>query len=252
MIRKDKYIKEISLSLNLLRLQIETLSRVNLYDYNIIAEDFYKDLLVFYGYKLENLNVTQKNSDSIDLVDVENQIAIQVTSRNDTKKIHETIKGFYNNPEYDVFERLIILLIGKEKQKYSKTDFSQKGLFSFNKEEDIIDVADIISKFKGYKAEELEPIVRFMESEIDLKINVKPTKPNEVITIMKLIEYLSDDNNYKKGIKTNESDPDNKEIRFERQGFKSNFDFLMTKYSRLYGSYAGTLNEAKNSIGLEG
>jgi hypothetical protein len=66
---RDKYIKQINRSLNLLRLEVETLSKVSLTDYNIIAEDFYKDLLVFYGYSLENLNEKKKNADSIDLID---------------------------------------------------------------------------------------------------------------------------------------------------------------------------------------
>jgi hypothetical protein len=130
---RDKYIKQINRSLNLLRLEVETLSKVSLTDYNIIAEDFYKDLLVFYGYSLENLNEKKKNADSIDLIDTVNKIAIQVTSRNDTKKIHDTINGFYNNPEYDGYKRLIMLLIGKPKLDYPKTDFTQGNLFALIK-----------------------------------------------------------------------------------------------------------------------
>ncbi|QTA81667.1 Uncharacterized protein dnl_40100 [Desulfonema limicola] len=53
---QDKYIKKIHRYLNFLRLEIETLNRVNLMDYNIIAEYFYRDLLVYYGFSLKNLN----------------------------------------------------------------------------------------------------------------------------------------------------------------------------------------------------
>lgn len=218
---RDRYIKQINRSLNLLRLEIETLSKVNLTDYNIIAEDFYRDLLKFYGFNLKNLNETKKNADSIDLVDTENKIAIQVTSRNDTTKIHETIEGF-NNPEYDNYGRLIMLLIGKPKLNYPKTDFTKGNLFNFDKQLDIIDVADIIGKFKSYNAEQLEPIVNFLEKELDIKINTKKSKSNEVITIMQLIEYLSDDNHYKEVDKPELIDPDKKKQRFEEH-----FDFLM-------------------------
>ena len=244
--KRDRYIKLITRSLTILRVEVETLSKVNLYDYNIIAEDFYKDLLNFCGYKLENLNAKQKNADSVDLIDVENKIAIQVTARNDAKKINETLEGFYKNQEYDGFKRLIMLLIGKPKLNY-KTDFSQDNLFAFDKTNDIIDIADIIEKFKGYKAEQLEPIVGFLESEVNLKINTKRTKPNEVITIIKLIEYLSDDSNYSAKPINPKGDPDKKRLRFTER-----FDFLMNKYSRLIGSYAGTLSQAKQSTGLEG
>ncbi|NOZ34439.1 MAG: SMEK domain-containing protein [Chlorobi bacterium] len=241
--KRDKYIKQITRSLTILKYEIEALNKINLTDYNIIAEDFYRDLLVFYGYELENLNEQKKNADSIDLVDKKNKIAIQVTSRNDTTKIHDTIKGFYSNPDYDEYKRLIILLVGKSKLEYSKTDFTKGNLFYFDKKEDIIDINDIIKKFSSYKAEQLEPIVEFLESEIDFKINTKSTKSNEVITIIKMIEYLSDDNNYKKTEINETSDPDNKRLRFTEH-----FDFLMTRYERLLSLYTGALAEAKSYI----
>ena len=108
--KRDKYIKQINHSLSVLRIEIEQLNLINMTDYNIIAEDFYKDLLKFYGYNLKNLNEVKKNADSIDLIDIENKIAIQVTSRNDTTKIHDTIEGFYKNPDYDGYNQLIICL----------------------------------------------------------------------------------------------------------------------------------------------
>ena len=125
--KRDKYIKQINHSLSVLRIEIEQLNLINMTDYNIIAEDFYKDLLKFYGYNLKNLNEVKKNADSIDLIDIENKIAIQVTSRNDTTKIHDTIEGFYKNPDYDGYNQLIMLLIGKSKLEYSKTDFTKNG-----------------------------------------------------------------------------------------------------------------------------
>lgn len=245
--KRDRFIKQIVRSLSLLRVEIESLNKINLTDYNIIAEDFYKDLLKYCGYKLENLNEKRKNADSIDLVDPVNNIAIQVTSRNDTTKIHDTINGFYNNPEYDEYKRLIILLIGKPKLDYPKTDFTKGGLFGFDKEEDIMDIDDIIKTFKGYNTEQLEPIVCFLESEIDLKFSTKRTKPSEVITIINLIEYLSDDKNYIEGAISEKGDPDKKRLRFT-----DHFDYLMKCYERLYPVYAATLSEAKNSVGLEG
>lgn len=240
---RDSYIKKITRYLNNLTSEIEQLNKINLTDYNIIAENFYRDLLVYYGFKLKNLNEKNQNADSIDLVDDENKIAIQVTSRNDTTKIHDTIKGFYKNPEYDEYKRLIMLLIGKPKLKYERTDFTQGNLFAFDKKEDIIDIDDIIKKFSSYPAKQLEPIVDFLESEIDIKINTKNTKSNEVITIIKMIEYLSDDKNYKKADINEESDPDNKRLRFV-----DHFDFLMTRYERLISIYTGALIEAKSNI----
>jgi predicted RNA-binding protein with RPS1 domain len=228
-------------------MEIESLTKISLTDYNIIAEYFYRDLLKFYGFELENLNEKKKNADSIDLVDEKNKIAIQVTSRNDTTKIHETIKGFRSNPEYDEYEQLIMLLIGKPKLKYPQTDFTNGNLFSFNKKKDIIDVDDIIKKFRSYTAEQLKPIVTFLESEINLKIETKRSKATEVVTIIKMIEYLSDDENYKEVDKVETADPERK-----RQRFKEHFDYLMHQYEERLSIYAGTLEEAKKSAGYDG
>ncbi|OQX97075.1 MAG: hypothetical protein B6I24_09950 [Bacteroidetes bacterium 4572_128] len=206
--KRDRYIKRINRSLSLMRFEIEQLNKINLTDYNIIAENFYKDLLVFYGFELKNLNEKKYNAESIDLVDEENKIAIQVTSRNDAKKIHDTIKGF-NKPEYDEYKQLIMFLIGKPKLKY-KADFTKKNLFSFDKKKDIIDVDDIIKKFRSYPAKQLEPIVDFLE---------KKSEINE------------------------KSDPDGKSLRFIEH-----FDFLMTKYGRFISIYTGALLEAKSDI----
>jgi hypothetical protein len=41
-------------------------------------------------------------------------------------------------PEYDGYKRLIMLLIGKPKLDYPKTDFTQGNLFAFDKKNDII------------------------------------------------------------------------------------------------------------------
>lgn len=245
--KRDKYIKQIVRSLTILKTEIELLNKISLTDYNIIGEYFYRDLLKFYGFELENLNEKKKNADSIDLVDEKNKIAIQVTSRNDAAKIHETIKGFRENPEYDEYERLIMLLIGKSKLKYPRTDFTNDNLFSFNKKDDIIDVEDIIKKFRSYTAKELEPIVSFLENEVNLKIETKHSKSNEVITIIRMIEYLSDDNNYKEVDKIETADPEKK-----RQRFQEHFDYLMNQYEERLSIYAGTLEEAKKTAGYDG
>ena len=56
MINKETYIKEIAQSLALLSQKVALLNAVNLYDINIIAEDFFPGLLnLIYGYELKNI-----------------------------------------------------------------------------------------------------------------------------------------------------------------------------------------------------
>lgn len=57
MISSEIYLKSISRSLALLSREVEVFNCINLYDINIVAEDFYAQLLnIIYGFNLCNLN----------------------------------------------------------------------------------------------------------------------------------------------------------------------------------------------------
>lgn len=85
---KEIYIKEIAESLALLSKEVTILNAVNLYDINIVAEDFFPGLLnLIYDYELKNVNNLEKNAPAIDLFDPKNRISIQVTSDNSSTKI---------------------------------------------------------------------------------------------------------------------------------------------------------------------
>ena len=81
MMNKEVYLKNVAESLALLSREVSILNAVNLYDINIVAEDFFPGLLnLIYGYELKKANYLEKNAPAIDLVDPKNRIAVQVTS----------------------------------------------------------------------------------------------------------------------------------------------------------------------------
>ena len=89
MLNKEIYLKEVAKSLALLSNEVTILNAINLYDINIVAEDFFPGLLnLIYGYQLKNANDLEKNAPAIDLYDEVNKIAIQVTSDSSSKKIN--------------------------------------------------------------------------------------------------------------------------------------------------------------------
>ena len=95
MMNKEVYLKNVAESLALLSREVSILNAVNLYDINIVAEDFFPGLLnLIYGYELKNANYLEKNAPAIDLVDPKNRIAVQVTSDNSSTKIKHTIEEF--------------------------------------------------------------------------------------------------------------------------------------------------------------
>lgn len=97
-LKREEYINFIVNKLCQLKNEVELQNSINLYNINIIAEDFFRELLnIVYKYNLININSIQKNVSAIDLGDEKNRICIQVTSNNKRNKVQETIDKFLCN-----------------------------------------------------------------------------------------------------------------------------------------------------------
>ena len=157
MMNKEVYLKNVAESLALLSREVSILNAVNLYDINIVAEDFFPGLLnLIYGYELKNANYLEKNAPAIDLVDPKNRIAVQVTSDNSSTKIKHTIEEFNKNKAYQSYDRLIVLIL-TQKKKYS-SNFDTQGMFSFEKERDIWDVEKLMQDVRELETEQIKAI----------------------------------------------------------------------------------------------
>ncbi|MGR6125675.1 SMEK domain-containing protein [Paenibacillus sp. SER-28] len=78
--------------------EIRLNNAIGYYDINKISENLCVTILnELYGYKLINANNEITNACAVDLIDHENKLAIQVTSRIDGKKIKETLIDFVKN-----------------------------------------------------------------------------------------------------------------------------------------------------------
>lgn len=191
MINKEFYLKNIAEDLALLSREVSILNAVNLYDVNIIAEDFFPGLLnLIYGYKLKNANHLEKNALAIDLVDAKNRIAIQVTSDNSSTKIKHTIEEFNKNQAYQLYDRLVVLIL-TQKKNYS-SEFDTQRMFTFEKAKDIWDVEKLMKDIRELQTEKIKAISTYLSEELRNKYySVRETQASEVDTIIDLIEYIS-------------------------------------------------------------
>ena len=246
MINKETYIKEIAHSLSLLSEEVKMLNAANLYDINIIAEDFFPQLLnLIYGYELKNINIIDKNAPAIDLFDKKNKISVQVTSDNDSKKIKHTIKEFIDNETYKEYKRLIVLIL-THKKKYS-ADFATDGKFVFDKKKDIWDKDDLIKKIRELETEKIKEISNYLSTELNDKLyKAKQTQANEVETIIDLIEYISEHRKVKKPCET-EIDPEYKIYK----RFKEFADKLVVEYTSLKTVYGEALDVVNETLGID-
>lgn len=243
---KEIYLKNIAENLALLSREVAILNVVNLYDINIIAEDFFPGLLnLIYGYELQNANHFEKNAPAIDLVDQKNRIAVQVTSDNSSAKIRHTIEEFNKNQAYNLYDRLVVLKL-TQKKNYS-TNFDTQGRFSFDKASDIWDVEKLIKDIRKLETEQVKSISEYLSEELcNRYYSVRETQAGEVDTIIDLIEYISQ---HRKVNKNRETMVDPEYKIYKR--FKNFADKLIAEYTTLYTIYGEALNIVNETLGID-
>lgn len=230
-----------------LKCRVEIAGSLNLTDIHIYAEDFYQALFNLLGSSYINGNIDNQNYAYIDLIDNTNKNAMQVTARNDNKKITDTIIGFFENTEHPEYKdySLKVLLISKCAKDYS-TDFTFQGKYKFNHKEDVIDIERLIALIKDSGREKIIEISKFLDYEIDLP---RPkTESNEVETIMSLLVYLSADENYKEFDGNYICDPEQK----INSRFKDYADDFKEEFTDLFPIYCNIIPEVKRTFGLDG
>lgn len=246
MINKEFYLKNIAEDLALLSREVSILNAVNLYDINIIAEDFFPGLLnLIYGYELKNANHLEKNAPAIDLVDSENRIAVQVTSDNSSTKIKHTIEEFNKNQAYQLYDRLVVLIL-TQKKNYS-SNFDTQGMFTFEKTKDIWDVEKLMKDIRELQTEQIKAISNYLSEELRNKYySVRETQASEVDTIIDLIEYISKHRKVNKSCET-AVDPEYKIYK----RFRKFADRLTREYTTLYTLYGEALNIVNETLGID-
>lgn len=246
MINKEIYLKSVAESLALLSKEVTILNAVNLYDINIVAEDFFPGLLnLIYDYELKNANYLEKNAPAIDLIDKKNRISVQVTSDNTSTKINHTIKEFNDNHSYKIYDRLIILVLTQKKNYTS--DFDTKGNFTFEKKKDIWDVTDIIRDIRKLDTEKIKSISDYLSEELCNKYySAKETQASEIDTIIDLIEYISQHKEIKKSC---DSDVDPEYKIFKR--FRDFAEKLVMEYTTLLTIYGEALEIVNSTLGID-
>lgn len=246
MFKKDIYLKEVAESLALLSREVSILNAVNLYDINIIAEDFFPGLLnLIYGYQLKNVNHLEKNAPAVDLYDKINKIAVQVTSDNSSKKINHTIAEFNKNGFYKIYSRLIVLIL-TQKKKY-KAEFHTDGKFVFDKTKDIWDVKDLMQDIKELDTNQIKQISNYLSKELrDKYYLAKETQASEIETIIELIEYISE---HRKVTKKRDSETDPEYKIYKR--FREFADKLIMEYTTLYTIYGDALDVVNDKLGID-
>lgn len=249
MTKKQQYITAIINLLSRIPPVVEASNKPNLTDVNNFSEDFYAQILnLVYDYNLVNENEFNANAAAIDLRDKTNKIAIQVTSTSTLNKTRKTVEKFIENNLFNEYTRLIVLNIVK-KSKHQDKKIGNKQ-FSIDSEKDIWDINDILRDIKYISdIDKIKRICDFLKKELQDKS--ASTLPNEVNTILAMIELLSDGKHPEAGNGFIEDPDPDKKIN---KRFSEHSEYLTNRYYDLYleyGKILDTIHEESDIGGQE-
>ncbi|MGL5027614.1 MAG: SMEK domain-containing protein [Shewanella oncorhynchi] len=185
---KEISLKEIIYWLSHLSTSAKLGGKIHFFDLNIVAEDFYANLLnIVYDWNLKNLNHTDLNAVAVDLGDVRRKIAVQVTSNRSKSKIQKTLDNFdkYSMPKN--FDTLKVVIIGSRTGDYPSLNVPS-GM-KFKGAEDVIDENTLIKKISSLPTQKVKDILQLMTAEIRPKADVEASSQHDDARVLK--EYRS-------------------------------------------------------------
>lgn len=165
------YHNQITLRFNILKALINSSSQLNLYDVHIHCENFYLHLLkLIFDWKLENLNVYNRNSPGIDLIDLENKIMIQVSATCTKEKIDASLNKI-DRTKYKGF-RFKFISISENAEKLKKKSYVIGDDIFFDQMNDILDVDTLLKHINVCDIDKVEAIHDLILKEINLNSNI--------------------------------------------------------------------------------
>ena len=174
---RSKQIEYITDKLGELISKIKIKSTLNLTDLNIYSEDFYCQLFnIVYGYELLNTNTEQSNSASIDLGDVTNRIAIQITSTKTPTKTKSTVEKFIEHELYKKYDRLVIFNI-VQKSVHKEKKYGDVNYY-FDTKNDVWDYKDLTKKINSLDDGKLNDVYEYFFEQFDRLHIITRTVPN--------------------------------------------------------------------------
>jgi len=179
--RKD-FIDKIAKYLGRFIEEVKSYNAANLYDINIHSENALIPILnAVFDLDLKNANaLSKKNYPAVDLVDLVNRIAFQITSTGSLEKITSTLKKFGEHGLDKQFDVLYIFILTEKQSKYSDKSIKEAipAGFEFDVSNHVIDILDLTNRITYIQSlEKLQHIAKLCEHEFsDVQIEVRKKK----------------------------------------------------------------------------
>lgn len=178
--------------------RVELRGKINILDYHLHSENFYRDLLnKLYTWNLENLNSKIHNVEAIDLIDESNSLVIQVSATNTKSKIDNALsKKSLSLPEYNGFNFKFIS-IAKDADTLKSQSYNPPTGLTFVPATDIYDAKSILQDVNSLDINTLETIYKLIKSELGRETDALRLESNlsSVINLLSKEDLTSIDSN---------------------------------------------------------
>lgn len=168
---KEKALKDVQYWLSHLSTSARLGGKIHFFDLNIVAEDFYADLLnIIYDWDLVNLNHTKLNAVAVDLGDQKRKIAVQVTSDRTKGKIQKTIDKFEEHNLSNNFDKLKVVIIGERTRTNPALNLPKSIVF--DGKYDILDDVSILSAISALPLPKIYEVLMLIQRDVTPKQDV--------------------------------------------------------------------------------
>lgn len=172
MLNKEVALKEVLYWLSHLSTSARLGGKIHFFDLNIVAEDFYAELLnIIYGWDLVNLNHSDLNAVAIDLGDAKRKIAVQVTSNRTKHKIQKTLDKFEEHKLSTYFNQLKVVIIGERTGNYPGLNLPTSLVF--DGKSDVLDDSEILKAITGLSTPKVLEVLDLIKRDIVPKKDVE-------------------------------------------------------------------------------
>ncbi len=171
--------------------RVELRGKINILDYHLHSENFYRDLFnKLYTWNLENLNSLVQNVEAIDLIDRTNNIIIQISATNTKAKIDSALsKPSLFSTNYAGFNFKFIS-IAKDANNLRSQSYTPPTGINFIPATDIYDARSILQDIYNLDINTFEIIYKLIKSELGRETDALRLKSN----LSSVINILSKEN----------------------------------------------------------
>ncbi len=194
---RQTYYNYISEKLMVLFYRIKQNGKLNLLDLNIHSENFFAELFnVVFERSLINMNAIDQNAESIDLIDHNNKIIIQVSSTSSKRKIETTLnKGSLKQYCKLGYKIQFIFIVDTAKNLIGRI-YKNPFNIRFDSKGDIFDINSIIKKIASMEIDNQKLVYDFIKKELGEEPDIVKVDSN-LATIINILaeEDFSDIDN---------------------------------------------------------